>query len=158
MKKNGQSSLDFLLGLLVLLIVLNTFSPVMDVFSDSHKELAVQQQLENDAEIAFILVMNHNLYYYDEGFYTNGEGSFMNNNTREYGFAYPSSIYTFEKNQGIECSIDKAFTALTFTAQKETTGLDNDIVVVKDLSLNSAIDVVDFIFKGCNERLEVYSG
>lgn len=48
MRIKGQSGLDLLLGLLVLLIVLNVFSSVLTRFEDVQKEISIRSQLREN--------------------------------------------------------------------------------------------------------------
>lgn len=156
MIERGQLALDFLLGLLVLFVVLNAFQPVLDSFSNVQKELAIYQQLENNADLAWSMLIMHNWYFFDSSFDGVNPSLIMEGTTRLFGHAFSSPIYTFEKSQGIDCNIDKSYTAVTFTVPVASSGLDHDVVVQRKLSLDPSLDTVMILFKGCFEPFEIF--
>ncbi len=69
MNSSGQSGLDLILGLLVLLMVLNVFSSVLARFEETQKEISIRQQLrENLSQIRW-LTSYAGSFNYDAGDY-----------------------------------------------------------------------------------------
>jgi Tfp pilus assembly protein PilW len=61
----GQSALDLLLGLLILLIVLNIFSGVMSRYEDVQKEISIRQQLRDNLSVMSLLTGYAAGFFYD---------------------------------------------------------------------------------------------
>lgn len=85
MRPLGQSALDLLLGLLVLLVVLNLFSGVVTRYDEVQREMAIRQQLREN------LNMISTFIDYGSGFYYNSQVYPKTN-------SLPESSYLYERH------------------------------------------------------------
>lgn len=90
----GQSGLDLLLGLLVLLIVLNVFSSVLVRFEEVQKEISIRQQLRENIILMGMLTSYAGTKYQGIHFYP------LTNNTL-IGFDLPLRANAYSRFTGI---------------------------------------------------------
>lgn len=117
----GQTALDLLLGLLVLLIVLNAFSGVLTRFEEVQKEMSIRQQLHENLFLIRSFTEYSSSFAFDQHIYPKSnslpEGTlvadYFNYFTRSFGTAslkpvravgvqsYVPCLFTYDVNVGI---------------------------------------------------------
>ncbi|MBM3282046.1 MAG: hypothetical protein FJY86_01740, partial [Candidatus Diapherotrites archaeon] len=65
MRFRGQSALDLLLGLLILLVVLNIFSGVMTRYEEVQREISIRQQLRDNLSVMALLTGYSDSFFYE---------------------------------------------------------------------------------------------
>lgn len=94
MRTRGQSGLDLLLGLLILLIVLNVFSSVLVRFEEVQKEISIRQQLRENIFLMGVLASYSGGKFSDPRLYPP-------TNNLVYGYDLPYGYNVFNRSTGI---------------------------------------------------------
>ncbi len=96
MVARGQMALDLLLGLLVLLIVLNAFSVVLDRFEETQKEVSIRQQVRENILLTQLLVTYSAAHSHDISTYPASNGPVITPT----GPSLPNLVNTFTRSPG----------------------------------------------------------
>jgi hypothetical protein len=145
MSPRGQTALDLLLGLLVLLIILNAFSGVLTRFEEVQKEMSIRQQLRENLFLIRSFTEYSSSFAFDQHIYpkTNSlpQGTlvvdYVNYFTRSFGTvelkpvravgvqSYVPCLFTHDVNVGIFLAATAlpADTFLPYTVDVNTYGI-----------------------------------
>ncbi len=143
MHSKGQSGLDLLLALLVLLIVLNVFSSVLDRFEDVQKEISIRQQVRENLQQIHWLASYAGGYYYEAGEYPPTASLFvgsllpiyLDENVRSTGITLLETVRAVGTQPGIPCSVDWDINASEINFHALVRGVDAGLTY--DIDVNS---------------------
>lgn len=168
----GQSSLDMVFGLLVLLIVLNSFTYVWDRFEETQKEISIRQQIRdnvwlNDLFYVYGAFQFQDLHSYPPVNTSSGQiiqtqlPYLINHYTRTTGTISFPTVRALGFANGVPCTSSLSHLSQFFTLSQVNVKA-SDVGIPWDIDINNYVGSRDgfdtnhtFAFDGCGGSLTV---
>ena len=161
MRSRGQSGLDLVLALIIVLTVMSSFSGVIDSFTNLQKQSSIRQQVSQGSVLVSTLISSGGLVYREPLNYpTLGVPvvDAVNSRARFNGSVSPFPIKSFEHPQGLDCvaAADWANYFSQVSVSAADGGLSQDVVLSSPfytpVNFNNAHS---FVFDGCDSPIQV---